>query len=266
MNFPASIITGAPGASGTPDAADAAVHLPESGPDCSWLDEWMRSQGVPLWGVADLRPFATPTDALGRRFEAALAFALPMDGAVMLSIHKGPNQAYADLYAAVNGRINSIATQLAAALHKRGIRAQALAASKRSDPVGVRGDFPHKTVATRAGLGWVGRNCQLITRAFGPWVRLGTVFTAFPLAQPGPALERSFCGSCRQCIIACPAKALKGAAWSAGMAREALLDVHACDSWKKIHYAQYHNGHNCGICSAVCPHGLKTLRTAAQIS
>ncbi len=235
--------------------------MPQSGEAAlaPWLDAWMQSHDVPLWGVADLQGFTTPADASGQGFAAALAFALPMDRAVMASIQVGPNQAYADLYASLNRRINDTGTKLAADLGQRGIRAQALAASQRTDPFNIRGDFPHKTAATRAGIGWIGRNCQLITRPYGPWVRLGTVFTDFPLKEPGPAMERSFCGTCTKCISACPASALQGAAWFAGLAREALLDAQRCDTWKKANYAQYHNGHNCCICSAVCPHGLKGL-------
>lgn len=236
----------------------------EESSQASWLSTWMRSQQVPLWGVADLGDFVTPTDDSGRRFNSAIAFALPMDKSVMASIQNGPNQAYADLYASVNARINAISTELAAALQQRGIRAQPLAASARTDTINVRGDFPHKTAATRAGIGWVGRNCQLITRPYGPWVRLGTVFTDYPLVEPGPALERSFCGSCDTCVQTCPAGALQGAAWFAGIDRKRLLDVQACDTWKKTHYAKYHKGHNCGICSAVCPHGLKNLRSPTQ--
>jgi epoxyqueuosine reductase QueG len=62
------------------------------------------------------------------------------------------------------------------------------------------------------------------------------------------------------CVEACPAKALKGNKWYPGLAREEILDVQACDLWKKEHYFQYHKGHNCGICSAVCPFGQKVLK------
>ena len=236
------------------------MEQPGNGTLTGWLCEWMQSQQVPLWGVADLSACATPADANGKPFSAAIAFALPMERGVMASIQNGPNHAYADLYASVNARLNLISAELAFALQERGIRAQALAASARTDTVNVRGDFPHKTAATRAGIGWIGRNCQLITRPYGPWVRLGTVFTDYPLAKPGPAKVRSFCGTCERCVQACPAGALRGAAWYPGLAREEILDVLACNSWKKTHYSQYHNGHNCGICSAVCPHGLKSLR------
>jgi epoxyqueuosine reductase QueG len=224
-----------------------------------WLISFMEQQKIELWGAADLRDFHTPEDSNGRKFPGALSFAVPMTPAIMAGIQSGPNQAYADEYTRVNNRINEIADRLAAQIRSRGFQALALAASVRSDPVNIKGDFPHKTAATRAGLGWIGRHCQLITRKFGSWVRLGTVFTAMPLAYAKP-VERSFCGACKTCVEACPAGALQGSAWAAGMPREKILDVRSCDRWKKEHYYQFHKGHNCGICSAVCPYGLKSLK------
>ncbi|MGW8302890.1 MAG: 4Fe-4S double cluster binding domain-containing protein [Desulfobacterales bacterium] len=174
----------------------------------------------------------------------------------MISIQNGPNHAYADEYARVNNRINELSAAIAAEIERRGFRSKPLAASDRTDKVNIKGDFPHKTAATRAGLGWVGRHCQLITRPFGPWIRLGTVFTDIKLPC-GPTIERNFCGRCSLCVEACPAKALTGNGWYPGIPRKEVLDVRACDRWKKKHYFQYHKGHNCGICSAVCPYGLR---------
>ncbi|OQX05620.1 MAG: 4Fe-4S ferredoxin [Desulfobulbaceae bacterium A2] len=225
-----------------------------------WLSEWMAAMDIVLWGAADLQGFVTPLDAQGQGFPRAISLAFPMPPAIMNSLHAGPNQAYADEYSRVNGRINQVATELAAAMTARGCRAQALAASVRSDPVNIKGDFPHKTAATRAGLGWVGRNCQLVTRRFGPWVRLGTVFTDLELPC-GPAMEKSLCGRCRRCVDACPAQALQGNAWYPGRPREEILDAPTCDRWKKEQYLQFHNGHVCGICTAACPHGLKLLKS-----
>ena len=224
-----------------------------------WLSPWMRAHRITLWGAADLKAFATPTDETGSGFPLALAWAMPMNPHIMAGIQNGPNQAYADEYTRVNRQINVLATALAAELDRKGYRSLALAASERTDTVNIRGDFPQKTAATRAGLGWIGRHCQLITRPFGSWVRLGTVFTdlEIPCAKP---VEKNFCGTCRRCVDACPAKALKGQAWYPGLVREAILDVQVCDQWKKKHYFQFHKGHNCGICSAVCPYGLKVLK------
>jgi len=233
--------------------SDSSVSFP------SWLSAWMEARKIALWGAADLRDFPTPGDAAGQGFSFALSWAIPMNPRIMAGVQDGPNQAYADEYTRVNNRLNELAVALAGEIRSQGFRAQPLAASERTDRVNIKGDFPHKTAATRAGLGWVGRHCQLITRRFGSWIRLGTVFTDMDLPC-GPPVERHFCGRCTRCVDACPAGALKGSAWYPGLAREEILDVRACDRWKKEHYFQFHEGHNCGICSAVCPYGLKVLR------
>jgi epoxyqueuosine reductase len=230
-----------------------------SRPSPVWLTAWMDVHQITLWGAADLRDFPTPRDEKGRRLPRALSWAMPMDPHIMVGIQDGPNQAYADEYARVNNTINALSSTLAAEIKTRGFRARPLAASDRTDTVHIKGDFPHKTAATRAGLGWVGRHCQLITRQYGSWIRLGTVFTDLELPC-GPPVERNFCGRCTRCVDACPANALKGSAWYPNIPREAILDAWACDQWKKEHYFEYHQGHNCGICSAVCPYGLKVLK------
>jgi epoxyqueuosine reductase len=223
-----------------------------------WLAGWMQAHGLELWGAADLRDFPTPKDAQGQRFPFALAWAMPMNPQIMASIEQGPNQAYAEEYDRVNDRINQIARRLAEELEGCGFGARALAASERTDKVNIKGDFPHKSAATRAGLGWIGRHCQLITRKFGPWVRLGTVFTDMELPC-GPPVKRHFCGSCLKCVEACPAKALTGKAWYPGIPREEILEVETCDGWKKENYWAWHQGHVCGICASVCPYGRKAL-------
>lgn len=224
-----------------------------------WLTSWMQTQKFLLWGAADLRGFSTPHNVRGQGFPFALSWAIPMNPMIMAGIQHGPNQAYADEYARVNDLINDLAEKLAAGIRARGFRAKPLAASERTDSVNIKGDFPHKTAATRAGLGWIGRNCQLITRNYGSWIRLGPVFTDMKLPC-GPPVESNFCSRCTRCVDACPAGSLKGRTWYPGLTREDILDVQACDSRKKKHYFQYHRRHTCGICSAVCPYGLKLLK------
>ncbi|MCX7725124.1 MAG: 4Fe-4S dicluster domain-containing protein [Thermodesulfovibrio sp.] len=224
-----------------------------------WLISCIEAQKIPLWGVADLQGFSTPLDERGLNYPFAISFAIPMNPEVMFTIQNGPNQEYADEYFRVNTLINEVSGSLAAEIKGRGFRAKPLAASTRTDTVNIKGDFPHKTAATRAGLGWIGKNCQLITRNYGPWVRLGTVFTDLEISY-GTPIERNFCGKCNRCIDACPAKALKGNAWYPGRPRAEILDVFLCDNWKKTHYFQFNRGHNCGICSAVCPYGLKFFK------
>lgn len=229
----------------------------------NWLTELLETHKIILWGVAELRGISTPLNPSGGEYPSAISFAIPMNPIIMNNIKNGPNQPYADEYAKVNSHINMISSILETEIKGRGFQAKKLAASVRSDPLNIKGDFPHKTAATKAGLGWIGRHCQLITRPFGSWVRLGTVFVDIELPC-GPPVEKNYCGDCQKCVEACPAKALKGNKWYPGLAREEILDVQACDQWKKEHYFKYHKGHNCGICSAVCPYGQKVLKRIAN--
>ena len=209
----------------------AARHRKSEQPS-EWLSAFMDAEEIEVWGVADLKEFVTPKDEFGHGFLRAISFAIPMNPVVMAGIQHGPNDRYAKEYARVNARINELAERLAIGIRDRGFRALPLAASSRTDTVGIKGDFPHKTAATRAGLGWVGRHCQLVNSRLGPWLRLGTVFTDVDLPC-GPPIEQGFCGKCDRGVVACPAGALTGATWAPGKSREEILDVRACDNWKK---------------------------------
>lgn len=218
------------------------------------IDGVLAQNGIVVWGLADLSGMTTPPDDQGNGFPGAIAFAAPMNPSIMAGISGGPTEDYAAEYARVNLLINAVSEELETLMLKSGVMAKRLAASVRSDPVNIKADFPHKTAATRAGLGWIGKNCQLITQKHGPWIRLGTVFTNLDSACARP-IDKGRCGRCNQCIEACPAGALVGTTWKPGLVREKILDAGCCDGWKKTHYLQFNNGHNCGICAAVCPFG-----------
>ena len=63
-----------------------------------------------------------------------------------------------------------------------------------------------RAVAQRAGLGWYGKNTNLLNRDFGSWVLLGELL--LDVALPADDAVRTNCGSCSRCIPACPTGAL----------------------------------------------------------
>lgn len=68
------------------------------------------------------------------------------------------------------------------------------------------GELVDRAVAERAGIGWSGKNCSIITPEFGSYVYLGEMITNIPFEPDQPMEDR--CGECNKCIDACPTGAL----------------------------------------------------------
>ncbi|KYG90751.1 epoxyqueuosine reductase [[Bacillus] sp. KCTC 13219] len=68
------------------------------------------------------------------------------------------------------------------------------------------GELVDRAVAERAGIGWSGKNCSIITPEFGSYVYLGELITNIPFAPDQPMEDE--CGECRLCIDVCPTGAI----------------------------------------------------------
>lgn len=101
--------------------------------------------------------------------------------------------------------------------------------SRESYDLGVyRTRLPHKTLALRAGLGWIGKNDLCNTQEFGCAVSMCSVLTNAPFetVRFTPAAPR--CGKCTVCRDICPTGAISGTMWQPGIDRDALVDIQKC--------------------------------------
>ena len=113
-------------------------------------------------------------------------------------------------------------------------------------------------LAIKAGLGEYGRHGLLITPEFGPRVRLGKIFTDFPLAHDGPRRfgVRETCEVCRRCTDACPAKAIAGGPPSDAVHNRSNIPgvtKWTTDAERCFRFWSNQNT-DCSICVRVCPY------------
>ena len=142
-------------------------------------------------------------------------------------------------------------------MHKK-LKALALWLGSRGEGVETRyyadtGPIADKVWAQRAGIGWIAKNGNVITRDFGSWVFLGEVLTNLELEIDRPHTQH--CGTCTRCLEACPTGAI---------VEPFVVDANRCIAYHTIEnraeelpeaIASRLQGWvaGCDICQDVCP-------------
>ena len=207
----------------------------------------LQNKGADLAGAGDME------GVQGCPYKTGVAVAMALPRHIVLDLQSAPTREYYEAYHSLNQKLNKIVLAGEDFLKSRGFAAFAQTTDRVHTDAQKKTVIPHKTVATRAGLGWIGKNCLLVTPQYGPAVRLSSLLTDAPL-ECGEAVTHSRCGACRRCVEQCPAGALTGALWKPGLPREAIVDVEACRK-KQIEIMKEHTGIEtdlCGKCFAVC--------------
>lgn len=215
------------------------------------IKDILLKNGFPLFGVGDMK------DVLNCEYKYAISFALPVPKETVKEIKRiGPTKEYMDVYKNMNIKLNDMMLYIENFLKDKGYNAFGYTGDYCTyDEITWTTKLQHKTAATRAGLGWIGKCDLLITEEYGGAIRLGTVYTDADLSCDTP-INESKCNDCTICVDICPAKAITGKNWDVHVHRDELVDAKKCnynmiEQMKKAANVDYEI---CGRCFAHCPY------------
>lgn len=217
------------------------------------------SRGASLVGFADLT--VLPKE-VRENFDYGIVIGLAFSKKAMQSNMNGDARQYWSEFIPMNKKLPQLAVHTANLLIDKGYKALAKVSTMVVQDSDYRTVLPHKTVATLAGLGFIGKCAALITEEFGSAVRIIVVLTNAPV-ECGVPVTKSLCKpECDICTNVCPGNAVKGGMWEAGIDRDTLLDPHACRRAAR-QYAKEQLGVEetlCALCIANCPWTKKALK------
>jgi epoxyqueuosine reductase len=217
----------------------------------------LMSERASMVGFADLREIPPENRSY---LPLGISIGVALNPRIVSEITEGPTSAYVEECLRLDRVLEGIGQKAVEFLTKHGFVAKQQKITNTpgaSYPPNLTTALPHKTVATRAGLGWVGKCALLINKHFGAAVRLGSVLTEAPL-KTGIPIEMSSCGKCTACLDTCPANAIVGANWELGVPRNSLVDVFRCREIARNRLVnrigrEVVGRTFCGMCLAACP-------------
>jgi len=212
-----------------------------------------------IFGVSDLRGLINRKYI---RYPYGILIGKRLDDRIIDGILNGPTMDYYNHYNQINHELHAIAHKIKSDLH--GIQVDAIVVeptvsteSKEFEKYlkTLTVDVSHKMVATRAGLGWIGKTDLFISKDFGPRLRLVSLLINQKPEIESKPIEKSRCGRCTVCVDKCPANAANGKLWNVKVHRDSFFDAHQCRKTCGELARQRLNVdiRICGLCVAVCP-------------
>jgi epoxyqueuosine reductase QueG len=228
------------------------------------LKEELRRYGADIVGIGDITML--PPE-VRKNMTYGIAVAVAIEPEVILGIKDGPTMEYRNSYDKLNEKLDDIVTLGAQYIQKLGYDAIAQTVFEVTNGETLYNSaLPHKTVATRAGIGWIGKNAMLLTKEFGSAVRISAILTNACLQADRP-LNESMCKDCMRCKEACPGEAITGANWDITCNREFIFDAEKCRCAARRITKERLNIEKtlCGKCIFVCPFTQTYLKKYNQI-
>jgi epoxyqueuosine reductase QueG len=211
--------------------------------------------------------FANLSLLLHKKFDGysyGISIGRRLDDRIIDGIKNAPTIEYFHHYDEINKQLQAVSEQIACDLQKVGVGAMAIIptlpiSSSEFDQYlpTLRYDVSQKMVATRAGLGWIGKTDLFISKEFGARLRLVSILIDKEISPKSKPINKSRCGKCTICVEKCPAKAATGQLWDINTDRDVFFNAFKCRA-KCSEFRRTFlklDRRICGICIAVCPIG-----------
>jgi epoxyqueuosine reductase QueG len=176
---------------------------------------------------------------------------------ILKRMSNAPTMEYVLKLVDMNNKLDELGMLCEEYLIERGYKAYAQTKQRLGKDFGEFNSFelPHKTFATKAGLGWIGKSALLTTREYGSALRLTSVMTDAPL-EYGKPIPKSQCGNCNICKDACKGNAISGIEWNYKLKRNDFYDDKKCEAYA-LKISEVNLGKPdtvCGKCIYACPY------------
>jgi epoxyqueuosine reductase QueG len=184
------------------------------------LKKHLLKNGATEVGYADITGF-TPKPGLN----TGVVFYITYPKEIIRNMQNAPTPDYLEELISLNTRLDGLGMICEEFLIAEGYNAYAQTKKRLGSDFGEFNSFelPHKTIATRAGLGWIGKSALFTTKDFGSALRLSSVLTDAPL-EIGKPILKSRCGKCMECRDACLGGAISGREWNYKLKRNDFYD------------------------------------------
>jgi epoxyqueuosine reductase len=224
------------------------------------LNSYLQPEDQYIYGFADL------TGLIDRKFEGfnwGISIGRRLDDNIVDPIINGPTKEYYTHYRNINLELENLTNKISKDLISNGLEAINIEPTVSTNDLDskyaetLKTDLSHKMVATRAGLGWIGKTDLFVSKSAGPRLRLVSILINKPVASKNKSIDKSRCGSCNLCVDICPAKAANGLLWEIAVKREDFFDPWKCRK-QCAEFGRVRLGLDarvCGMCVAICPIG-----------
>ena len=222
------------------------------------LRKYLLKIGATQVGYAEIKEFTTK-----KGLNTGVVFYITYPKEIIKNMQNAPTPEYLEELISLNTRLDNLGMKCEEFLIEKGYKAYAQTKKRLGTDFGEFNSFelPHKTIATRAGLGWIGKSALFTTKEYGSALRLSSVLTNAPL-EVGKPILKSRCGKCMECMKACPGGAISGKEWNYKLKRNDFYDDKKCEK-----YALQVSAENlgkpdtvCGKCIYACPHTQKYIK------